>query len=306
VSDENNVMVAGGDGSLGSKIRTAFESAGARTFPIGRKTFDLRSEADAVMSMLLVRPSIVLNAVCDLSNPASAFRSTVSAGMNLIHAAAAQKAKFIHLVQADKSGMYPWEDLETLSAHLGAQEALSVMCKAYANHHSLRYLEVRLPRLYGQGSKRLDPVSIAAAVTSNGVRKSLKVINVPLHKDDSFELMSTSDAALAILEAVISGKTGTVTVSPVRSISSRHLMDVALATTGFSGEVKFSGTELSGKYRSPYPGAPGSTINVSPAQSMEASVGLSISELLGVGSEKRPAQPRPAPKMNETHAGSVK
>lgn len=251
MKQELDVLVAGGSGALGKLICAELHPP-FRAFPIGRDKYDFRSEADTALAMLVVRPSMVVDAVCDLSDPASSFRTTLAAGMNLIHTSAAQQAQFVHLAPANAAPVYSWDTASALVAHYEAKEILGRMCRAYAERYvKFDFVEIHLPRLIGGGSDWLDPITVAGVCIQKALATGSKDVALPFHKDDVFDLLPAGEAARLIVAASTgepletadgkietAGKRSFSILSSI-SIGAKVLADVVKAHLGFSGTVSF-------------------------------------------------------------------
>jgi len=257
VKDSEVPVLVAGDGWVGRRVAAAFP-APFRAFHIGRAQYDLRNEADAALSMLLARPAIVIDAVADLSDPGNAFRTTMAAGMNLVHASAAQQARFVHLAPAHLSALYPWESTSIILAHYHAKEALGRMCRAYEERHvQFDFAEVRLPRLYGPNSEWLDPITVAVAWTVKASRESEKELKLPFFKGDTFELLDVSTAAHAVArvatralsteEEQMAGRV--FALAPNLTIGAAELACVVTEQLGFKGPITFCGRGKVDLYR---------------------------------------------------------
>jgi GDP-L-fucose synthase len=271
---DRRIMLTGGSGFLGAKVRDRLEAAGAADVSIVRRTdYDLTDAAAVAQAYEDMRPDTVVHLAAEVGgiganrdNPGRYFYANMAMGLHLVEEARRRETgKFVQVGTVcayPKHTPVPFheEDLwngypeETNAPYGVAKKALLVMLQAYREQYGLNGVYLLPVNLYGPGdnfdlqSSHVIPALIRkceeARVAGEGVVECWGTGSA------SREFLYVDDCADAIVAATerYDGPEP-VNVGASSEITIKDLTELIAQVTGFDGRLAWDPTKPDGQPR---------------------------------------------------------
>jgi GDP-L-fucose synthase len=271
---DRRIMLTGGSGFLGAKVRDRLEAAGAAEVSIVRRSdYDLTDAAAVAQAYEELRPDTVVHLAAEVGgiganrdNPGRYFYANMAMGLHLIEEARRRETgKFVQVGTVcayPKHTPVPFreEDLwngypeETNAPYGVAKKALLVMLQAYREQYGLNGVYLLPVNLYGPGdnfdlqSSHVIPALIRkceeARVAGEGVVECWGTGSA------SREFLYVDDCADAIVAATerYDGPEP-VNVGASSEITIKDLTELIAHVTGFEGRLAWDPTKPDGQPR---------------------------------------------------------
>ena len=272
--DGKRIMLTGGAGFLGARVRERLEAAGAAEVFVPRKSdYDLTDAAAAARAYDDTRPDTVVHLAAEVGgiganrdNPGRYFYANMAMGLHLIEEARRHEtAKFVQVgtvCSYPKHTPVPFheEDLwngypeETNAPYGITKKALLVMLQAYREQYGLNGAYLMPVNLYGPGdnfdlqSSHVIPALIRkceeARITGAGHVSCWGTGSA------SREFLYVDDCADAIVAATESyDGAEPVNVGAASEITIRDLTEMIARATGFEGRLEWDPSKPDGQPR---------------------------------------------------------
>jgi GDP-L-fucose synthase len=268
------VLVTGGAGFLGRRVRTLVENAGAADVIVPRSAeYDLTRQDHAEQLVRDCTPDIVIHLAAEVggiganqANPGRYFYANMAMGLHLIEAARVNKVgKF---VQVGTVCAYPrlapvpfveddlWEGYpeETNAPYGIAKKALLVMLQAYRAQYGLNGIYLLPVNLYGPednfdpATSHVIPALIRKFVTA--CEEGLDEVEVWGTGAASREFLYVDDAARAIVAATQHyDGADPVNIGAGEEVQIKELVELIATETGFGGAIRWDPSRPDGQPR---------------------------------------------------------
>jgi len=268
------IMITGGAGFLGRRVRCELEQRGVSEVLVPRRREHDLTRQEVVEHLLEAScPEAVIHLAAEVggiganqANPGRFFYANMAMGLHLIEAARRQGVgKF---VQVGTVCAYPkhtpvpfreeclWEGYpeETNAPYGIAKKALLVMLQAYRQQYGMNGIYLLPVNLYGPGdnfdleTSHVIPALIRKFVVAR--RDGLPEVEVWGSGSASREFLYVDDAARAIVDATEQyDEPGPVNIGSGREITIRGLVDLIAGLTGYQGEIRWDTTKPDGQPR---------------------------------------------------------
>jgi len=268
------IMLTGGAGFLGARVRERLEAAAAaEVVVIRRRDFDLTEPAGAAEAYDAARPDTVVHLAAEVggiaanrANPGRYFYANMAMGLHLIEEARRRGTE--KFVQVGTVCSYPKhtpvpfseDDLwigypeETNAPYGVAKKALLVMLQAYREQYGLNGVYVMPVNLYGPGDN-FDPETshvIPALIRKCEEARVAGAGQVSCWGTGSAsrEFLYVDDCADAIVAATeIYDSPEPVNLGASSEISIKNLTELIARLTGFEGELAWDPSRPDGQPR---------------------------------------------------------
>ena len=271
---DKRILLTGGNGFLGSHIRSALHQAGvSRVFAPRRSEFDLTRAADIERLFESVRPQVLIHAAAvvggigaNMAEPGRFFYENALMGIQLIEAArtyAVEKTVVLGTICAypkftpvpfSENDLWNGYPEETNAPYGIAKKALLVQCQSYRQQYGTNAIFLLPVNLYGPNDN-FDPRSshvIPALVLKCLEARAANAGEIVLWGDGTptREFLYVTDAARAILLATQNyDKPEPVNLGSGCEISIRDLAVLISRLTGFTGKIRWDASKPNGQPR---------------------------------------------------------
>ena len=271
---DKRILLTGGNGFLGSHIRSALHQAGvSRVFAPRRSEFDLTRAANIERLFESVRPQVLIHAAAvvggigaNMAEPGRFFYENALMGIQLIEAArtyAVEKTVVLGTICAypkftpvpfSENDLWNGYPEETNAPYGIAKKALLVQCQSYRQQYGTNAIFLLPVNLYGPNDN-FDPRSshvIPALVLKCLEARAANAGEIVLWGDGTptREFLYVTDAARAILLATQNyDKPEPVNLGSGCEISIRDLAVLISRLTGFTGKIRWDASKPNGQPR---------------------------------------------------------
>jgi GDP-L-fucose synthase len=271
---DRRIMLTGGSGFLGAKVRELLEAAGAAEVSVVRRAeYDLTRAEAVAQAYEDLRPDTVVHLAAEVGgiganreNPGRYFYANMAMGLHLIEEARRRElGKFVQVgtvcaypkhtpVPFDEEDLWNGYPEETNAPYGVAKKALLVMLHAYREQYGLEGIYLLPTNLYGPGdnfdlrSSHVIPALIRkceeARVAGEGVVECWGTGSA------SREFLYVDDCAEAIVAAAerYDGPEP-VNVGASSEITIKDLTELIARVTGFEGRLAWDPTKPDGQPR---------------------------------------------------------
>jgi GDP-L-fucose synthase len=271
---DRRIMLTGGAGFLGRRVRHELEQRGVQEVVVPRRRdWDLTRQEVSERLLAEVHPDIVIHLAAEVggiganrAQPGRFFYANMAMGLHLVEAARRQGvSKFVQVGTVcayPKHTPVPFreEDLwagypeETNAPYGIAKKALLVMLQAYRQQYGMNGIYLLPVNLYGPGDNfdletgHVIPALIRKFVTAQ--RAGLPEVEVWGSGAASREFLYVDDAARAIVDAAehYDGPEP-VNVGSGREITIRRLVELIASLTGYDGDIRWDASKPDGQPR---------------------------------------------------------
>ena len=239
------VLVTGASGFLGKFVSRELRTAGAEVIETSKSLgYDLRNEAEAMTSVWLARPDVVVHLARSPlpmgEQDAFSFRDTLQMGMNVLHATALARAKLVMVLPPTMDGE-PGEPGEAM-----AKRALMDACSAYEKQFGLDIRLIMFSELYGPFSRPqdnyLDVLSLINTFTLARLKGEQQVILVGTGELER-DLLAVNDAAKVVVKACSCPPVDEVIKMSGKVIKEKDLAAAVFKACRFEGTFDWDGED---------------------------------------------------------------
>lgn len=249
LAPKRRVLVTGATGFLGKFVIREMKGSAFEVIETSKSLgYDLRNEAEALTSVWLSKPDIIVHlARTPAQNPdaqASVYRDTVLMDMNILHAAAIQRAKIILVFPPLIAS-----PLSMLSGEAQAKNGLQFICGAYASQYGLEIRTLLFSELYGPFMRPQEGFLDVLTLVNTFILAQLKgegVVILPGTGEAERQLLCVTDAAKAVVKACETPLgPGFTSFTGKDKISEKLLVEHVMKACNYEGVVEWDGEDSS-------------------------------------------------------------
>jgi GDP-L-fucose synthase len=288
---KKRVLVTGATGFLGKFVVRELRNAGYEVSETSKSLgYDLRNEAEAISTVWLSRPDIVVHlARTQASTPdtrAAAFRDTLLMDLNVVHAVTMAHAKLITV-----SNPSIMSALSTLNGEASGKVSMAALIKHYEAQYGLEHRALLFSELYGPFMRPQEGFQDVLTLINTFILAGLKnepTVILSGTGEAKRQLLCVTDAAKAVLKAC-EKPTGTGYATLVGSdvLLEKDLVDRVAMACQFEGVVEWDGEDQS-PFRPPVlDGSIESPIEVTPRMSFEHGLATMVAMRLEAAGVKK-------------------
>lgn len=279
-ASKGRVLVTGATGFFGKFVVRELKQAGYDVAETSKSLgYDLRNESEALTSVWLSRPDIVVHLARTQANTpdtrGTAFRDTLLMDLNVVHATTMARAKLVTVAHPSiNSG------LVMLNGEASGQVTLAALLKHYEAQYGLEGRSLMFSELYGPFMRPqegfLDVLTLINTFLLAKLRNEPAVI-LSGTGNAKRQLLCVTDAAKAILKACEKPTGGGYVVMVGKDVLDEHtLVDMVVKACQYEGHVEWDGEDQS-PFRPPVLDAPKENeLGIVPQMSLEAGLATMV------------------------------
>jgi GDP-L-fucose synthase len=270
---KGRVLVTGATGFLGKFVVRELKQAGYEVSETSKSLgYDLRNEAEALMSVWLARPDTVVHLARTQANTpdtrGTAFRDTLLMNLNVAHATTMARAKLVTVAHPSiNSGV------SMLNGEASGQITLGALLRHYEAQYGLESRSLVFSELYGPFMRPqegfLDVLTLINTFLLAKLRNQPTVI-LSGTGEAKRQLLCVTDAAKAVLKACEKPmENGYVFLAGKDMLKEHDLVDMVTKACQYEGMVEWDGEDQS-PFRPPPLDAPKENeLGIVPQMSLE-------------------------------------
>lgn len=286
---KKRVLVTGATGFLGKFVVRELKGAGFDVSETSKSLgYDLRNEAEAISTVWLSRPDVVVHLARTQSNTpdtrGTAFRDTLLMDLNVVHAVTMARAKLVTVAHPSIMSA-----VSMLSGEASGQISLAVLIKHYESQYGLENRALLFSELYGPLMRPQEGFLDVLTLINTFILAKMKsepVVIMSGTGEAKRQLLCVTDAAKAVVKACEKPTGSGYAVLAGSDLDERGLVDMVTRACEFEGQVEWDGEDQS-PFRPPALSGKCEAIDVQPRMSLEHGLATMVAMRLEAAGVKK-------------------